>query len=551
MNTFEEIASVKEIIQTLIKAKKTIRTYPENNPVYSKIIVTTFSKFSVFFSSNEELVLQIKLNEILFGSERVYFNQEKEDNLAMFFFKDGIRELQFRNGLTPQELEEFLKIITLDFEREAVDDDIVTLLWEKDFQDIKYVADENFLVEDDEEYGLKAENEIKGKSPASHEFQRAYTDAFNAEDLNEVAVINLTEEDLARLAGEINEDNAEDKLEKLSGLLFDILFIAERPSEYEDLVNFIKKTMQYAVISGDLRTFTSILRRLRKYSGDAGINETYRKHFSSLIGLASSEESIRHICRIFDSEIETNDSFLNEYTEFLDSHAVSPLISALGELKTIKGRRKVLSILVDLGKKDIQTLVKGLRDSRWYVVRNIIYILRQIGDKKAVEYLLNSARHPDVRVRREAIRTLGELKSIHALQALRHSLDDLDLSVRKASVEALCRIGSDTAKRIILAKISEKDFGERDFDEKKAFYEGLSAWDDPDVSEFMIKTLARTSLFKKPQMDEDKACAAHCLGLMGKKEAIPAIEKLKDSGNRLLNDYAINALKRLEYDRQN
>ena len=49
----------------------------------------------------------------------------------MFFFRDGIRELQFRDGLTQQELEEFLKIITLDFEREAVDDDIVTLLWEK------------------------------------------------------------------------------------------------------------------------------------------------------------------------------------------------------------------------------------------------------------------------------------------------------------------------------------------------------------------------------------------------------------------------------------
>ena len=67
MNTFEETAIVKEIIQTLIKAKKTIRTYPENNPVYSKIIATTFSKFSVFFISNEELVLKIKLNEILFG----------------------------------------------------------------------------------------------------------------------------------------------------------------------------------------------------------------------------------------------------------------------------------------------------------------------------------------------------------------------------------------------------------------------------------------------------------------------------------------------------
>lgn len=548
MNTLEETAVVKDLIQTLIKAKKTIRTYPENNPVYLNIINTTFSKFSAFFISGRELVLKIKQNEILFGTERVYFNPDKDDNLAMFFFRDGIRELQFRDGLTQQELEEFLKIITLDFEREAVDDDIVTLLWEKDFQDIKYVADEDFLIED-EEYGIKAEDEIKGKSPAGHEFKRAYEDAFNAEDVGEVAILSLTEEDIERLASEINYDNSENKLEKLSTLLFDILLAAESPSDHEGLVNFIKETMQYAAKCGDIKTFISILRKLKQYSEDDGINEACRKHFSSLIRLACSEDFIRIISGMFDSEIETDDSLLNEYTEFLEGNAVTPLISALGELKTIKGRRKVINILVDLGKKDIQTIVKGLRDSRWFVVRNIIYILRQIGDKKAVEYLLNSAKHPDLRVRKEAIKALGELKSIHAIQTLRYGLDDQDASVRRASVEALCAIGSDTAKRIMLAKISEKNFGVRDFDEKKAFYEGLSAWDDAEISEFMIKTLSRTALFKKSQTDEDKACAAHCLGLMGRKEAIPAIKKLKDSGSRLLNDYAINALKRLGYDR--
>ena len=226
-------------------------------------------------------------------------------------------------------------------------------------------------------------------------------------------------------------------------------------------------------------------------------------NISALYASHALEDFIRLISGMFDSEIETDD-FISTNTQSSLRGTLPPLISALGELKTIKGRRKVINILVDLGKKDIQTIVKGLRDSRWFVVRNIIYILRQIGDKKAVEYLLNSAKHPDLRVRKEAIKALGELKSIHAIQTLRYGLDDQDASVRRASVEALCGIGSDTAKRIMLAKISEKDFGGRDFDEKKAFYEGLSAWDDPEISEFMIKTLSRTALFKIPT-DEDKA----------------------------------------------
>ena len=57
-----------------------------------------------------------------------------------------------------------MKIIALDFDREAVDDDIVTLLWEKDFQNIQYIVDEAFLVDvDEEDYETKAERRGKRK----------------------------------------------------------------------------------------------------------------------------------------------------------------------------------------------------------------------------------------------------------------------------------------------------------------------------------------------------------------------------------------------------
>ncbi|MBI5049990.1 MAG: hypothetical protein HZC11_03730 [Nitrospirae bacterium] len=181
----EEVTKVKHIIQTLLKAKKNIRLYPANNPIYVKTIDDTFTVFDEFLNYKDKLVFKIKQNDIFYGSDQVYHNPEKENNFALLFFKDGIRELSFKKGLSKHELEDFLKSIAVDLDRETIDDDIVTLFWEMDFTNIKYIVDESFLTED-EDFETKATNEIKSKVPNVDTFMKAYSDAFNAEDVKEL-----------------------------------------------------------------------------------------------------------------------------------------------------------------------------------------------------------------------------------------------------------------------------------------------------------------------------------------------------------------------------
>jgi len=547
METLEDIKLAKDIIQALTKAKKTIRMYPDNNPIYIKTIDDTLSRFTDFFDLRDELSLRIKQNEIFFESEQVYHNPEKDDNLALFLFKDGLRELSFKKGLTREELEGFLRIISLDFDREAIDDDIVTLLWEKDFENIKYVADEAFILED-EDYESRATTEIKGKAPGIDELHKAYAEAFRAEDVREVSIVNLTDRDLHLLVKEIEKD-MEDKTWKLSEIIFEMLLHAEGTVEYEDIVRFIRDLIVYCLKQVDLKTFVDIVRMTKAASENSALPEVVSRQMKDLLSFISSDETIRHVARVFDSGVEIDEGVLNEYTEFLNRNAITPFISALGEMQSIQGRKRIINILIRLGKNDIQTLARGLQDSRWFVVRNIIYILRHIGDKRAVEHLLNSARHADIRVRREAIKALGELKSPLALQTLRDSLDDSDPSIRISSVKALGSIGSETAKRIILERVSKKDFINREFNEKKEFYETLSRWTDAETVDFMLKTLRKRSLFKRSRSDENRACAAYSLGLIGSRDALPMLERLKDSRNKLLREYVNAAINRIEHGR--
>lgn len=544
----DDVRITRDIVQAILKAKKTIRMYPENNPIYLKTIEDVYSRFKEFLDYRDELTLRIKQYEILLDSTPVYSNPDKDDNLALFFFKDGLRELTFLKGLYREEIEEFLKIIALDFDREVVDDDVVTLLWERDFQNIKYVADEEFLTED-KGYEDEATETVKTRSATVDEIMKAYTDAFLAEGVNSVSIVNLTDKDLQSLVKEIEGDQ-EGKIEKLSDILSEMIYHIENQAELEDIYRFIRNTMTYSLEHGNMDAFIHIARLLKIISENREIPEGVKKLIHILLSSINSEEMINYVGEIFDINPEIDEEILLEYKELLDKTAISPLIAALGRLKNIHGRKRVISILVDLGKKDIQTLAKGLYDSRWYVVRNILYILRQIGDKKAVEYLIDTVRHPDNRVRREAIKAIGELKSPLALQLLKDCLNDYDPSIRKTAVKALSNFGSESAKRIILTKVNEKDFLNREFDEKKEFYEALSKWNDDEIREFLVRVLKKRAFLKRSKHDENKACAAYCLGFIGNRDNLGVLERLRNSKNNLIREYANFAIRKIEYERR-
>jgi HEAT repeats len=215
----------------------------------------------------------------------------------------------------------------------------------------------------------------------------------------------------------------------------------------------------------------------------------------------------------------------------------------------VHARKSIIDALIILGKKDMQTLSKGLYDNRWYVVRNIIYILRKIGDKRAVEHLLKTIRHGDARVRKEVIKALGELGGREGIQTLRECLDDPEVQARIASAKAFGNIGSAVAKKIMMDKVSGKMFNDRAFEEKKEFYEVLSRWKDEEMFDFLVRILRKKAFFGRSKNYENKACSAFGLGLLGNKDALPFLYKFKDSNSKLLREFSYAAIKKLEYGR--
>jgi CO/xanthine dehydrogenase Mo-binding subunit len=174
--------------------------------------------------------------------------------------------------------------------------------------------------------------------------------------------------------------------------------------------------------------------------------------------------------------------------------------------------------------------------------------MRKIADKRAVDFLLKTVKHGDIRVKKEVIRALGELGGSGVIVALRDALDDAEDQVRIAALKALGNIGSEAAKRIVIERIRDKSFKEKEFSEKKDYFEVISKWKDKEVLDFLVGVMKKKTFFRSAKNDENRACAAYSLGLLGNKDALQFLHKYINASNKLIREFAFSAIRRLEHE---
>ena len=534
---------IKNFLQSLIKAKKNLHLYPDNNPIYIKTLDDLYNRLATLLDSQDDITLTFKQFDIFYNSELVYHNDDKQESLALFFFKDGVREISFKKGIPKEEFEEFMKIISSDFERELVDDDVVTLMWEKDFRFIQYVVDDTILLED-EGYEEMATKQVIASASSEDQILKAYEEAFGIQKAPTINIVPLTNEDLRNIVEQI-ENEPLDKSDKMLILLFEMLYLADGQAEFEEITDLIKSAIKYAVEHGNLKALIHTLKSIKEITDKKLFPEKLLIILKGVEYFCNSQIIIKSFGNVLDQGIEYDEDLIQELSQVMDSSAIPHFVNILGQLNNISSRRTIIRILSELGKKDIKLLARGMSDRRWYVVRNIIYVLRQIKDRTVMEFLTKALYHPDRRVKKEAIRAVGELGDSSAVQNLRDCLDDEDESVRINAVKAMGRIESPLSRKYLLEYINNSRFNEKSFTEKRELLLALSRYRDREVVETLTRMLKKRSLFKKTKLTETKAAAAFALGVMKEKSAYNLLKRFVNDKNTLLRENAQMAIKRL------
>ncbi|HTZ18814.1 MAG TPA: HEAT repeat domain-containing protein, partial [Dissulfurispiraceae bacterium] len=280
---------------------------------------------------------------------------------------------------------------------------------------------------------------------------------------------------------------------------------------------------------------------------DSSSQPLFRENLSRIFSSFSSAGFLEKMGSLLDGGLRLDSQTFEKMAILLDKKAVPVLIGLLGYLDTISARRTVVNLLSKVGRSDVAAVTAGLDDYRWYVVRNTVIALRNIGDKTARDHLIKIFGHGDARVRREVVKALARTGGAESFGVFSKALDDKDQSVRQAALSALSELGLPQAKELLLDRVKSNAFLSRDYEEKKDYVLALLGFRGEDVRMFIGKMLERKRFFRQAKNDECKLAMAYGIGIKGDREYLPYLYKLGDNRNEMLQLAAAEAIRKIEH----
>lgn len=159
-------------------------------------------------------------------------------------------------------------------------------------------------------------------------------------------------------------------------------------------------------------------------------------------------------------------------------------------------RRTFLDTMVALGPAAMPIVEKMAEDSRWFVVRNALAVLGEVGGERSVELIISTLAHTDARVRREALLALTKVGGEDAGMLVYGMIDDPDPDVRLAAAMAAGALKVERALRPLLALLES----ENDPDVVVGILRALGQLGDPGAVN-TIEKRAVGSFFSRPPAD--------------------------------------------------
>ncbi len=558
----EELFLARDLTSSFIKAIKAFRFYPPDNPTLKGFREQLIKKFNFFLNKYDLFTIQIGEYDFSFKGKILYENRDIKTSLAFLFYKDGLRELRFMKGIEDWEIDGLIDVIKRSDNINQLEDDLVTLIWEKDFMHIGYLATDEFLEDTPIHIPENIDQFRKNLifKPIAHhvEVDLLKEETEEGMDLDEIlskvmeeplpfitnrSVYSLTPEEVEALKKDVENEVDPTFVFNVMDILFEIITLEKEVEPFQDAVNTLLKVLDALITVGDFQKAADLLKRVYITLKTCELKDWQIEMVRRLIHEAGEEQRIERIGRILEKEEGIKLEEVNAYLVLLQKNSIKPLIKLLGELKNSKTRRVVCDALSEIGKNAIESFTPFVDDKRWYLVRNILYILGRIGKEQSLPYIQKAFGHEDVRVRREAITALGLIGGMKAIHLLTRALTDGDFRIRAMAALNLGKVGKKAGLVPLLEVVQAKDFNKRDPVEIKAVFDAIGMTGSNEAIPILQQLLERKSLFGRGRVDEIRMGAANALAMIGTPEAMAILESGRNSKEESIREACSQALR--------
>ena len=530
----EEVKSTRALIQTFLQAVKAYRLYEASHPILNKFLDRLKKDFDRYFDEFDSFSLQIGEHRLFYQGKVVYESQDVKESLAFLFFKDGVREIRFLKGLEFREVVDFLHVVRKSDSINRLEDDLVTLLWEKDFSHILFTTLDEFLEEgagfvpateedllNGLEYRGSGEEGLKGSEDQG---EAGASQVLATEGLKEVMNLSpgqslvqacqLDPVELEKINGEVQQEQQPEYVSMLLDNLIEILLhLGEDMEAYENMISYFDRTIESFLQQKEVGKVATILKSLSDTVEAIALKDKQIFAIRRILEACSGPRHIQLLGEIIKNNGEVQTESILQYLRLLTKQAIDPLCILLGELESGKWRKVVCNLLAELSQQDIEALSRFLADRNSFLVCHILYVLGKIGHPSTVKHLGGLVGHEDPKVREETLQVLSRFgeKGKNLVQKF---LKDPGAEIRAKASLLFAKLAKAEAAKPLMQIILSQDFYKRDYNEKSSFFKALAETGAKEAIPTLKSIAQRRRWLQRAKWNETRLCASSILKIM-------------------------------------
>jgi hypothetical protein len=542
----------REILLALGNAVSAARLYPTENRTVRNCVSNLFERLSEYLGKYWKLEIGIEEQAFTLDGKTIFKDASPVRSLPFFFFKDGMKRLEFYGGLQKSELEGFLEAVREVSQLPPEEGDIVNALWELDFPNIRHVAPDDFL-----ETKIGVGRPLLRPIVNVESLSRGRVE-LTPEDLEEIrksvltlektkaggepaagpsfledsggAGVKTTDREILEIEAMLTANRQLSQEEEYLSLILEIIYLEDRPEQFPAIADILEQYHQQVIQKGEFRRAAKLLRALSEIKDFyAAKNKLKSDLIDSVIALLSRKSQLVDLRDVLDPDAVSDPKGLFDYLRFFGPRS-APLIADVYERATRQEYRlKALEMLEEIGKTDLQELIALVQESRPMLSQEIIRLLSQSGDSRIVTFLANIVAYKSVPVKLAAIQTLGQIQGEAADKVLLGFLSDGNEEVRVRALQNMKKPADRQVISHIVEAVREKGFGKKSAREKKALFGVLGRTDSEEACSFLREILAKVPFLPNPKHTE---LCLHSIAALEEMNIPNSLEALKKGARR-------------------
>ena len=463
----------------------------------------------------------------------VHSESARGESLPWTCYKDGLRELTLLQGVEAGEITVFLDILQRVRKASPDEDDLLTLLWEQEFEFLRYrfvdlTLDSTITLEPSAESDREKQIPVVELAREVEEEQNpAQQGIVRMEDLD-ATLYFLDEDEIQYLRSEVQKEQGSNLHHNVASILLDIFEIQSEDVVREELCAIFESFMPQLLMSRDhgsaaylLREVSDLPRRIDR------LRQEDRDRLARLPESLSAPGVLEQLLQVLeDGDTPTPQEDLEALFQELRGGTLGTVLDWLGSGRA--SNPDVRSALEGAAKRlaaaNTSELI-GLIGSE--VPGTALEAIRRAGELRtpaAVGPLARIMGGRATELRRAAAQALAQVGSPGAMRVLEGALDDGDRDIRIAAVRAIGVHDYRAALPKVEAVVTGKAVRDADLTEKMAYFETFGLLAREDGVEQLAGLLGGRSLVLRRRIDPElRACAAMALGKIATPKALAVL----------------------------